>query len=93
VKPWRFDVEVLYGGRSLDVEGMATSPVPARTSGPADCWAPAEGGELEDVRVWLKRRAYKPDGPWRRRELCAKVVAGLDLEELVWQKLEEDPRC
>lgn len=63
-----FEVEVTYSLESdrdhtLEVRGKAQPFFPAITSGPPDNWAPAEGGELEDLEIYAvygRRRKRLP---------------------------------
>ncbi len=87
---FKFDVEIVLSGHTLNVMGSATPPTPAvmyLTNG--DPGYPAEGGELEDLEVWLYWRA--PCKVWRKRKLCDAIVNSLydrDMPELVWEKLD-----
>lgn len=53
-----FTIEITYSLESdrdhtLEVKGTMTRYRPAIVSGPPDNWAPAEGGELEDLEIKL----------------------------------------
>lgn len=78
-----FEVELTVDRHKLRATGNMTKFYPAITSGPADRWAPAEGGELEDVEVFLVRGK-------RERRLPEKMVDRLDLADDIYTALERD---
>ena len=51
---------------------------------------PAEGGEIEDIEIWLYWRA--PCKSWRKRKLCDQITEKLyeDIYDSVWEKLAEE---
>ena len=50
---FKFDVEIKLDGHDILVRGYAWPLIPARTDGlPEDC-SPAEGGEIEDVEMFM----------------------------------------
>ncbi len=57
---YKFDIELTVRGHELRVTGLAYPPIAAVTSGPADRWAPAEGGEVEDIEAWYQRTVLRP---------------------------------
>ena len=61
----KFDVEVKSDNRRYRVEGFSTRFVPAKLTGHPDTWRPAEGGELEDVEIYMihneRERKLKPE--------------------------------
>lgn len=78
---YRFTVEVRWHhesgrGHLIQVEGRTTPFRPARLTGHLDTWAPAEGGELEDLAASLVHKGR------RQRRLPAVLEAGLMEEEL-----------
>lgn len=56
-----FTVEFRYrrdgGAHLIEVHGTTSPYSPAITTGPADNWVPTEGGELEDLEVFIQRGA------------------------------------
>ncbi len=88
---FEFDVEIKMNGHTINVMGWATAPIPALMYySNGDPGHPAEGGELEDVEVWLYWRA--PCKAWRKRKLCQETIDARfdDIAELVWEKLAEE---
>lgn len=73
---FRFEVRIGHRDRTFRVAGAAWPPLPPVTSGPPDRWRPAEGGELEDLQVFLVRGA-------RERRLPDALAGRLDLTEPV----------
>ncbi len=64
-----FDWTVEVDGGSTDeykVTAIVRRSYPAITSGAPDTWAPAEGGETEDLTVWLSQKATLPEKDWSR---------------------------
>ncbi len=84
-----FDVEIQYNGHTLQVTGSYSPYVPP--TGPSMENAggdPAEGGEIEDMEVKVLWRSKV--GNWRRRDLCEKITASLDIDAEIWEKLDEE---
>lgn len=76
-----FDVTIKVDRHELHVTGMEQPFFPAKLTGHPDTWAPAEGGELEDVEVKLVRKG-------RERALPADMVERLELDERIHDALQ-----
>ncbi len=87
-----FDVEIELLGHTLDVTGTAYPYVPATVSGPPDSWAPAEGGEIEDLEVFMKHK--RKAGGWSRRQVCDGYLDAwektTDLHDKIAEKLDDE---
>lgn len=90
---FKFDVDITVNGHKLNAMGSATAPTPAvfylKNGDPG---YPAEGGEIEDLKLWAyyrkPARGGKP-GPIRRRRLCQGVVDAQDVDEQIWEAIDE----
>jgi hypothetical protein len=85
----KFDVEVDANGRKFRVTGSTTPFRPA--TGPSMENAggdPAEGGELEDLVVFLCRR--RKDKTWTERKLCEAVTENLGIDDEIREALEAE---
>ncbi len=89
----RFDVEIKLHGHTLRVTGTDTPYVPA--TGPTMAHAggdPAEGGELEDLEVFMFHR--RKAGGYSQRLVCAGLVEAwektTDLTDNVKEQIADD---
>lgn len=67
----------------LEVHGYTSPYHPAVTSGPSDHWAPAEGGEIEDLAIFIQRGT-------RRRRLPATLETELSEDDCFLGRIEEE---
>ena len=84
----RFDVELRSSGHLLRATGTTTPYVPAK--GPTMEHAggePAEGGELEDVAIFLIHR--RKGGGHSFRQLCEKTVEARDFDDEIREALAD----
>ena len=75
----------------LEVRGEYNPIIPAKLTGDPDTWSPAEGGEIEDVKIWMCQR-NRLGGKRKRKlteDLADKLFQSKGFEDSVREQIED----
>ena len=76
-----FDLNLIYDGESVRVTGSVSEYVPARTNCSNDDACPAEGGEIEDFRIYAEDGTEMEDADGKIQEALTDSIMEAVSEE------------